>query len=199
MHDSLTILILAAGASSRMQGRDKLLEQVEGQPLLARLARAAAETGQPVTVVLPPARPERKAALAGLPIQTVVAVTAHEGMAASLRCGVESLPPDQDILLLLADLPEIGTEDLQALIRARMIHPGRILRASTAEGVPGHPVLFPAFMRPQLLSLSGDEGARSLLRAPDQPVIMVPLPERRAITDLDTPEDWANWRATHSG
>ena len=195
MPASPTILILAAGASSRMQGRDKLLEPVEGQPILARITRAALETGCPVRVVLPPGRPLRLAALAGLPVQTVICENAAEGMAASLACGVAACP-EADILLLLADLPEIGADDLEAMLIARKAHPGRILRACAEDGTAGHPVLFPAALRAKLLSLKGDEGARTLLRAPDQPVIAVPLPGRRAVTDLDTPEDWAAWRAS---
>jgi CTP:molybdopterin cytidylyltransferase MocA len=53
------ILILAAGASSRMAPRDKLLEQIDGQPLIARSLRTALATGLPVTLTLPPDRPKR--------------------------------------------------------------------------------------------------------------------------------------------
>ncbi|MEM9524908.1 MAG: nucleotidyltransferase family protein, partial [Pseudomonadota bacterium] len=48
-----------------MRGRDKLLELVDGAPLLRMLASRALATGLPVWVVLPPARTARQAALEG--------------------------------------------------------------------------------------------------------------------------------------
>ena len=50
----IPILIPAAGASSRMHGTDKLLEPVDGMPLLrAQIAKARSVSGQ-VMVALPP-------------------------------------------------------------------------------------------------------------------------------------------------
>lgn len=189
------ILILAAGASSRMGGRDKLLEPVEGTPLLRRLALAGLATGHPVTVVLPPDRPGRGAALDGLDLRQVMAVDAREGMAESLKAGLAALPPEAAVLLLLADLPEIGPEDLAAVLRAGAFDPDLIHRGATAEGQPGHPVLLPPWLRPELLALTGDQGAQPVLRRHADRVRLVPLPGHRAVTDLDTPEDWAAWRA----
>lgn len=194
----LHILILAAGASRRMGPRDKLLETVGGLPLLAHLARQAAETGLPVTVVLPTDRPLRQAAISGLPVHRVEAMAAREGMAHSLHAGLASLPAESDVLLLLADLPEITTADLDRMRAAHPRHPGRILQATTETGTPGHPVLFPAGLRPELMALSGDQGARAVLRANSALILPVPLPGRRAVTDLDTPEDWAAWRSGNS-
>ena len=57
------ILILAAGAASRMRGGDKMLEQVAGVPQLRRIVNAACATGAPVRVALPPDRPLRAAAI----------------------------------------------------------------------------------------------------------------------------------------
>ena len=67
------ILILAAGSSSRMRGGDKLLEEVAGMPLLARITRAALDTGLPVTVALPPDRPARAGVLDGLAVVSAAA------------------------------------------------------------------------------------------------------------------------------
>lgn len=189
------ILILAAGASSRMRGADKLLEPVEGEPLLRRLARFAGETGQPVSVVLPPDRPLRAAALDGLEATRLVAEAARSGMAESLRAGLAAIPAGRPVLLLLGDLPELDGADLHRMLDAAARHPGMILRGAGESGEPGHPVLFPPWLRPDLMTLRGDEGARSLLlRHPDR-LRLIPLPGRHALTDLDTPEDWTGWRA----
>lgn len=193
---AVTILILAAGASSRMRGGDKCLEPVGAEPLLRRIARLALETGCPVAVAVPPDRPQRAAALEGLALSVVPVPDAAQGMAASLVAGMASVPADHAVLLLLADLPEITLADLRLVLAARAPHPDRILRGTAADGTPGHPVLFPPDLRADLLALHGDAGARSVLVRHAARVLPVALPDRHAVTDLDTPEDWAAWRAT---
>lgn len=193
----IEILILAAGLSSRMRGGDKLLEDVGGEPLLARIARAALATGRTITVVLPPDRPLRGAALAGLPLRTVIAERAAEGMAESVKAGLRVIDPAKAVMLLLADLPEITATDLGTVIDRWESEPEAILRGAAADGTPGHPVCFPADLREELETLQGDEGARSVIVRHRARLSLVPLPDRHAVTDLDTPEEWAAWRAGH--
>jgi molybdenum cofactor cytidylyltransferase len=188
------ILILAAGAGTRMRGADKLREKVGGEPLLRRIARAAVATGVPVTAALPPDRPLRQAALAGLPVAQVVVPNPADGMAASLGAGVRSLPLDASVMLLLADLPELTAADLSLMLRDWEDHPDLILRATDATGKAGHPVCFPAWARAGLLGLSGDTGARDWLARHQDRLRMVTLPGNHATTDLDTPEAWEAWR-----
>jgi molybdenum cofactor cytidylyltransferase len=195
---SVVILILAAGASSRMRGGDKCLEVVDGVPLLRQVAERALATGCPVMVALPPDRPLRAAALDGLAVLQVAVPDPSQGMAASLVAGVAMVPEGAAVLLMLADLPEMTVQDLAAVLAVQSDHPGHILRGAAADGTPGHPVLFPADLRGELLALTGDEGARSLLQRHKHRVLLVPLPDRHAVTDLDTPEEWAAWRAARA-
>jgi CTP:molybdopterin cytidylyltransferase MocA len=189
------ILILAAGSSSRMRGGDKLLERVEGAPLLARIARLAQSTDLPVTVTLPPDRPLRDNALAGMGLDTVTVPGAALGMAESLKAGVAALPDTAAVMLLLADLPEMTADDLGTMLQAWAQTPDLILRGADAAGRPGHPVCFPAWARGELLALTGDQGAREVLLRHKDRTRLIPLPGQHATTDLDTPEEWAAWRA----
>lgn len=199
MTDALPqILILAAGASSRMRGADKLLEPVAGRPLLAHVLAEAQASGLPLLVVLPPDRPARTALVKAAGLPHVIAARAAEGMAESLKAGVAALPSDKAIMLLLADLPEITAEDLRQMARVHAEDRQAILRGTAQDGRPGHPVLFPADLRAELLALNGDEGARSLLARHRDRLRPVPLPSAHATTDLDTPEDWAEWRASRA-
>lgn len=191
------ILILAAGQSRRMMGADKLLEPVAGQPLIRRQAQVALATGLPVWVTLPPDRPLRIAALKGMAVGIVAVADAHLGISNSLKAGNQAIPADLAIILWLADLPEITTDDLNALAIAAKAAPDAIIRGTTAAGKPGHPVVFPAHFRVELTTLTGDDGARDILSRHAANTVFVPLPGTRALTDLDTPEDWAQWRAHH--
>ncbi len=177
-----------------MRGVDKLLELVDGQPLLTRITNAALAAGAKVTVTLPPDRPLRKLALDGLAVTQVVVPDAVTGMAASLKAGIAATPSDAPILMLLADLPEITADDLTLMLREWQATPDMILRGTAKAGKPGHPVCLPVWCRPDIARLQGDEGARSLLVRYKDRLRLVALPGNHATTDLDTPEDWANWR-----
>lgn len=188
----IAILLLAAGASSRMRGADKLLQEIDGVALLRRQALVALSSGCAVWVCLSQGRPARLAALEGLDLTVVEVADAGDGMAASIRTGVAALPPlTRAVVVLPADMPEITAQDLAVVIAG--FDGQALVQGCSENGDPGHPVLFPARVFPELLALEGDQGARSVLRA--HGVIRVALPEAHALTDLDTPEDWAAWRA----
>ena len=198
MTATVHILILAAGASTRMRGDDKLMQTVGGKPLLRHIARVALGTGSPVAVTLPPASP-RRTALKGLPLRRVPVPDAGLGMSRSIVRGVAALDPGagpQDGLMILpADMPGFTTAALSGLIAAFLADPSLILRGGTAEGAPGHPAIFPRDLWPALGAVTGDEGGRSVIQSNTGRVRVIALPGPMAILDLDTPEDWAAWRA----
>lgn len=191
-------VLLAAGAARRMGGRDKLLEEVDGAPLLRTLALRALAAGLPVAVTLPPGAARRVQALEGTGCLRIEVPDAAEGIAASIRtaAGSDTLPGA--LMLVPADMPELTTADFAALLAEHRAHPGAILRATDAAGQAGHPVLFPAALRAELARLRGDVGARGVIAAHPGLVRSVPLPGRHATLDLDTPDDWAAWRGTDS-
>lgn len=191
------ILILAAGQSRRMRGADKMLEIIDGHPLIRRQVLAALATGLPVWVALPPDRPLRGAALQGLAATLIEVPDAAKGLSFSIKAGNAAVPADMSVILWLADLPEITTDDLARLARAAQGAPDAIVRATTEAGKPGHPVIFPPSLRVELAGVVGDHGARDMLKRHAATTIFVPLPATHALTDLDTPEDWAAWRAQH--
>ena len=186
-----TILLLAAGASSRMRGADKLIEEVGGETLLTVMARRAAKAG-PLRVTLPEGNSARAAALEGIACETVT-LPAGCDQSQSLAAGVAGL--SGPVLVVLADMPEVTAHDLHLLLALSRQAPDAILRAAGQDGSPGNPVLFPADLLPELQKIRGDKGARGLLKQHAARVHLVPLPGNRALTDLDTPEDWAAWRA----
>ena len=189
-----SILIPAAGSSSRMAPRDKLLEPVDGVPLLRERAKAALATGARLVVTLPPDRPGRREAIADLALRIVVVERASEGMGRSIAAGVAALPREAAVTILPADMPDITAADLRAMLDAAEGEPDAIHRGASI-GVPGHPVVFPPDLADRLATLRGDEGARAVLRDHAGRVRLHDLPGRAALTDLDTREAWAAWRA----
>lgn len=195
------VLIPAAGLSQRMRGADKLTQPVDGVPQLRRAVEAALRGGaRKVWVTLPPPSETRAAArgavLAGTWAKRLEIPDWAEGMAASLRAGARGAAAQRGsaLIVLLPDLPEIEAADIARMIAAHATAPDAAWRATAEDdGAPGHPVLIPARLFEAMMELTGDSGARALLAGED--VRPLPLPGRRAVTDLDSPEDWADWRA----
>ena len=191
-------IILAAGRSSRMRGTDKLLEEIDGVPQIARMAAAAVASDlDRVQIVLSPDTPLRKSVLDHLDVTVTLAPDAHKGMGASLQAGMAARHNNSDaVMVILADMPDLGARHINSLIAAFDPSEGRtIVQATSATGTPGHPVLFGKRFFESLGSVTGDMGARDILKEGKDFLVRVALPDAVATTDLDTPEDWENWRA----
>lgn len=198
---NIAIVIPAAGSSSRMRGADKLLEPVAGIPLLRRVAERALGQSDTVFVTLAEAASPRAQALHGLAVRLIEVPDASEGMAASLRRAVVALPPETaGVMILPADMPDITTEDLAAVIAVfRDTGARSIVQATGADGTPGHPVIFPSDLIGSFRELAGDTGARSILKTHRNRLKRVELPDTHALVDLDTPEAWDQWRKSNPG
>lgn len=192
----LPVLILAAGASSRMGGADKLMQRVDGRPLIRRQADIALDSRLgPVLVTLPAGRHPREEALQGLDLRIVHVADAAEGMNASLRAGLAELPVCDAVMILLADLPDLTENDLKTVAQAVDINSDILVwRGASHDGKPGHPVVFGADLFPALRALSGDGGGREAVALAGDRVRLVPLPGDRARADLDTKDAWDDWR-----
>lgn len=190
------VLIPAAGASSRMRGGDKLLEDVGGEPCLSHMAKAALASADTVIVTLPAPDHSRAATLDGLPVRIVIVPDHATGMSASLRAGASAaISARADALMVLpADMPALAPH-LAALWQAYAQQPaGTILRAITETGEQGHPVLFPSDILHDFHTLKGDTGAAPILQRYAPRLHFHPLPHAHARHDLNSPEDWAAWR-----
>ena len=197
MTHHLPILLLAAGSSSRMRGADKLMQSVDGRPLVRRQAEMArAVTHGPIIVALPDPTHPRWLALDGLDVIRVAVPDAHEGINASMRRTVSELPAESPAaMVLLADLPDLFAQDLSHLLDQVDLNSNtRIWRAATKDGAPGHPVVFHRDLFDVLKSLTGDSGGRDAFAAAKDRIRIIPLSGQGPRTDLDTPEAWDAWR-----
>jgi molybdenum cofactor cytidylyltransferase len=173
-------VILAAGASRRL-GRPKQLVLHQGETLLRRAVAAAAPCA-PVLVVTGCGAEAVTAALEGLAVQVVFNPDWEEGMASSIRAGVQALPAGAEgALFLVCDQPAVDAALVGRLLAAW--HGAPV--ACAYGGVRGIPVLLPARVFPQLLALKGDQGAQALLGGEDVVEVHFPL----GIWDVDLPGD----------
>ncbi len=179
-----------------MRGRDKLLERVEGMPLLRRQAGIAVESGCEVAVALRKGDLARREAIGRLGVTVIGVGNAAEGIGATLRAAalhVMKRAPNQAMMILLPDVPGITASDVKSVIRRFNAAGGNTpTRASDAAGRPGTPLILPPRLLPGFAGLAGDAGGRTVLKG--ETVMSVRLEGDRATRDLDTPEDWRLWR-----
>lgn len=186
----IAAVLLAAGGSSRI-GRPKQALRFQGQSLLRRAAEAATGGGcAPVVVVLGAGADRLRGELNGLPVTEVLNERWSDGMAGSIRLGVEAVlrggDPVDGLLLLLCDQPHLTSGVVRRILAAFDGRPGRCV-ACEYEGTVGPPALFERSWFQSLCLLGGDRGAKQLLRDAGDALISVPWPE--GAVDIDRPED----------
>lgn len=189
----LAVVILAAGEGRRYaaeSGRYKLLEPLaDGRAIL----RAVCETALAITkevVVVQHWHADRLAeALSGLPVRTAFCPDAKAGMGASLKCGVMAIEPQHDILLMLADMPFVHTDTINAVRHA--LCEGAAMVRPFFDGRPGHPVGFASSLREALLGLDDAQGAAPLLRSRHAELERIDVEDPGCIRDIDMPADLA--------
>jgi molybdenum cofactor cytidylyltransferase len=190
---NIAIIILAAGTSSRL-GSPKQLLSYKGKNLLRHTVDEALETGcASVFVVLGANSELLRNELKDKPVSIVENTAWQEGMASSIRCGLETitntiLRPDS-IIFMVCDQPYVSSSLLLNLVEKKN-KTGMPIVASSYEDKIGTPALFHRSFFPALMELKGDRGARKLIADNPDKVGTVLFPE--GITDIDTKEDYEN-------
>ena len=188
-------IVLAAGTSSRM-GRNKLIENVRGKPLVRAVVDAAAASRLgPVLVVTGHQADKVGAALAGAPVSLVHNERFEEGLSSSLAAGVAAVPEDCDgAMILLGDMPDISPDLIDRLVAGFDPAGGRSVCVASSGKRRGHPVLWARRFFPELMMLTGDKGAREILQAHAAQVLEVETGDNAPLLDIDTVEALAAYR-----
>ncbi len=188
-HDCAAAIILAAGQSRRMGGPNKLLARFGGEPLIRRMARRAISSkADPVIIVTGHRAGDIKHTLDGLDVQIVHNPDFAEGLATSLKTGLQAVPEHaHGALVLLADMPEITPAIMDRLIDAFRARQGPAIVLPTIAGKRGNPVLWSRDFFPELMTVTGDTGARHILARHEEAVERVEIGAAAGV-DIDTPE-----------
>jgi CTP:molybdopterin cytidylyltransferase MocA len=183
-------IVLAAGKSERM-GRDKLIEVLDGVPLIERtLATFLRSKSVPdVVLVVSQGGQERFAWLKSVKVHLVVNPDPDRGMITSIRKGLESTwSHERDFFVHPADVPYVKPETVDRIARERTTRGAKIV-VPAYQGLGGHPGLFAASLRDEFFRPGDAAGTREILRRHREDTVRLNLPDPDVCFDVDTPED----------
>ena len=185
----IAAIVLAAGFARRM-GRQKLLLELRGKPVVRWTVEAIMPHVADTLIVTGQDDEAVRGALAGLAVRFTVNPRPQAGQGSSIAVGAAALKPwTAAALVALGDQPRLPDGLIPRLLAERE-RTGKAIVAPVYRGTQGTPVLFSADVFPELRALDGDAGARAVVQARPERVARVeidaPMPP-----DVDTPEDYA--------
>lgn len=179
-------VVLANGRSERF-GSQKLLAELDGEPVLAHTLAALPDGLLDVVVAAAPGPVAELAEGLGF---TCVAPDGPD-ISDSVRAGLSAVGGAAGCLFVCGDQPRLTPGDVEALVGCHQTHPGAVVRLSLG-GEPGNPVLWPRDLFGSLAGIEGDRGGASLIDGrPDVAarVVTVEAQGPDSVADVDTPEE----------
>jgi len=185
-------IILAAGLSKRM-GVPKTLIEFDGDTVIGRVLKASLGSDLHRVVLVTGSSGlkavEATEADSGPRLSIVVNPSPEKGMSSSLRIGLAAVSSDaKGAMVLLADQPFIAAEIIDRLLSFFRLHDDKII-VPVIGGRRTTPVIFPARLFLELMSVEGDVGGRDVLKGHPAEIVQVEMGSCYDDMDLDTPED----------
>jgi len=190
----ISMIVLAAGKSSRMQGRNKLLANIGGSPMIRRVVQAAvASKVDEVIVVLGWEEEKIRNALAGLNCKMVVNRNFPKGQSTSVRAGLAEInQSSRAVLILPGDVVRIDAASVNTVIDKYNQNGGAIVIAGH-QGKSGHPILLDERLFPEIALINEETfGLKAVVMKHQNETCLVETGSSNALKDVDTPEDLEN-------
>lgn len=185
----IVAILLAAGQGSRFGGEKLLAKLADATPVGVQSVRNLKQALTEVIAVTRPEDAEFRALLHAEGIRVEICPRAHEGMGASLAHGVLASYDADAWVIALGDMPRIRPATIRQIAVA--LAAGAEIAAPVYRGTRGHPVGFSGAQREALAALSGDAGARDILRAERSRITLLDCDDAGVLADIDTPADLA--------
>ena len=189
--ENIGVVILAAGASTRL-GEPKQLLEYHHKNLLQRTIDAAVNSAaNTVVIVLGANADEVSGEIDRSGINVLINTEWEEGMASSVRNGLNELlfisPFTDAVILMVCDQPYVSSELVNDLIDKQK-ETGKSIVACNYGETFGPPALFHKTLFHELMHLEGDVGARKIIQHHSNEVATILF--TKGNIDIDTKEDY---------
>jgi molybdenum cofactor cytidylyltransferase len=188
------LIVLAAGQAARM-GTPKMLLSIDGEGMLRGIVRKALSVGK-VAVVLKRNGKEEMTQLSDLPVTVLQPLPGKTTMSDSLKTAIQFCLDSmaKAAIILLGDQPGINPPVIRKLLSVYETTKNSLIQAKYRDGF-SHPILFDRALFPELLEVTGDQGAREILKRYSSKRVWVDVAENKPM-DLDTPVDYQTYITT---
>ena len=187
----ITLIVLAAGKSTRMEGHNKLLAMVQGKPMIRAVVEAALDSKVDETIVVLGWDENRvRDLLVDLPCRLIVNREFEKGQSSSLKAGLSEVDPEtRAVLVLPGDIAKIDSRSIDKVVNSYILDGGTILVAAH-NGRHGHPILIGRkFFRDIAQITEETHGLKSLIKNHENEIRLIEVGTDNVLRDVDTPED----------
>jgi molybdenum cofactor cytidylyltransferase len=197
----ISSILLAAGLSSRMGGENKLSKEINGLPLINHaIKNILGSAVNEIVVVLGYDKNVIKNIIKNnKKIKFCYNTDYESGISSSIKVGLNNISKKTEAFFIcLGDMPDVNQSIYNKLIKTRYNYNKKLkleykkeIIIPTYEGKSGNPVLFSKFIRNQIMSISGDDGAKKIIELNKKKILYVPLKSSGISLDFDTQEDFS--------
>jgi molybdenum cofactor cytidylyltransferase len=181
-------IILAAG-EGRRAGGCKLSKEIHGKPMLEWVVEKASVSDFSGTILVTGKERELGEMLAErYGALCVYNEKYKEGMSSSLKKGISMLPPDAEgFAVMLGDMPFIEVDTINMLIDEFRKWPEMVV--PVFRGRKGHPPIISCRYVEEIISVSGDKGARDVIIKNERMVRYIEVNDEGTVRDIDYQAD----------
>jgi len=196
---SIAAFILAAGRSTRFGAENKLLAQLYGVPMLARVIRNVKAAGLTDVIIITGHEAKDIAEIAaGEGVATCHNPDFAQGLSTSLKAGIAALPEEVEAaLILLGDMPLVQAQTIAALRDSAAADAASAAFVPVYRGEWGNPVLLRRALFAPIMRLQGDQGARKVLAARED-IALVAVDDPGILADFDTKTEFSTAQASRA-
>lgn len=187
----LSLIVLAAGKSTRMRGRNKLLTKIDGTPMIRRVVEAALNSKvDEVIVVLGWEGEKIRKAMGDLPCRYVINKEYERGQSSSVKVGLGEVgDATRAILVLPGDVAMIDSRSINLVVDEYDQGKYPIVIASF-KGKLGHPILLDRRLFEEIERIGEQTfGLKSVVQKHEEEKRLVETGTPNVLRDVDTPED----------
>jgi molybdenum cofactor cytidylyltransferase len=187
----ISMIVLAAGKSVRMRGKNKLLTEIQGTPMIRRVVQAALESKvDDVIVVLGAEAGKVRKVLTDLPCRLVINKNYEKGQSSSVKAGLSEVSPmTRAALVLPGDVAMIDCRSINMVIE-EYEHGRHSIVIAAHNGEAGHPILFDKQLFSEIEQIDEQTfGLKAIIKRHEGDMYLVETDSSNPIKDVDTPED----------
>jgi len=196
----ISAIMLAGGQSSRMNGENKLIKEIEGIPLIKHSIKNILASGVDEVIIVLGFEKEivEKCIEENKKIKCVYNKNYKTGIASSIKTGLINISKNSEAFFIcLGDMPKVNQNVYNKMIKVRYKYNKKLkpqykkeIFIPTYEGQKGNPILFSKFFKEKIMQINGDVGGKKILELNKNKILNILFNTNSVILDFDTQDSF---------